>query len=546
MVPDAPPSPPQPSPAFLEQWGVLIVMSLASFVLVIDTTMMNVAISAIVVDLDTTIQGVQSAIALYATVMAAFTLAAGKLGDLWGLKRVFVIGIGAYAIGTLTAALTPNLAILTLGWSIIEGVGAALILPATLTMLTLKYTGAQRAFGFGVIGGVQAFGAAVGPIFGGFMASQVSWRWAFGSEAIIVAIIVLLLPVLPAPSPPDPDPEHPITLDYGGIVLSAGGLALLTLAVIASGEYGWWVARRPFPLGSWEIAPLGLSVVPFGLAIAIALLVAFYFWQERRDRQGQTPLLRPGLFQNRRFVRGATAATLLNLIMAGMLFTAPVFLQGALGFSPLDSGIALLPLSIAVLILSLASAGLNRRINPKWLMLAGLGVMFAGCWVLGGAIALEVTRAQLAPGLALFGIGTGLMLAQITNVTLSSVDAAASGEASAANNAVKQLGTSLGTALIGSVLTGLLFVGIVQGAVAEWGDGQPLDRATRRTAVVALQDLAAGMQPAQQPPLPVEFSPDLIAELDQVIAQAWIQAERGALVAIALAVVFCAIMVAIL
>jgi MFS family permease len=508
--------------------------------------MMNVAISAIVIDLETTVQGVQSAIALYATVMAAFTLAAGKLGDLWGLKRVFVIGIGAYAIGTLTAAFTPNLAILTLGWSIIEGVGAALILPATLTMLTLKYTGTQRAFGFGVIGGVQAFGAAVGPIFGGFMASQFSWRWAFGSEAVIVAIIVLLLPVLPATPPPGRDSDPPITLDYGGIALSASGLALLTLSMIAAGQYGWWVARRPLSLGSWEIAPFGLSVVPFGLAIAIALLIAFYFWQKRRDRHRKTPLLRPDLFQNRRFVRGATAATLLNLIMAGMLFTLPVFLQGALGFSPLDSGIALLPLSIAVLVLSLSSAGLNRRINPKWLMLTGLGIMFAGCGVLQGAIALDVTRAQLAPGLALFGIGTGLILAQITNVTLSAVESTASGEASAANNAVRQLGTSLGTALIGAVLMGLLFLGIVQGTVAELGDGQPLDRATRRAAVVALQDLAAGMQPAQQPPLPFEVSPALIAELDQVIDQSWIQAERGALVAIAVAVVGCAIMVAIL
>lgn len=545
MVPDSPPLSPKPSPTFLEQWGVLIVMALSSFVLVIDTTMMNVAISAIVIDLETTVQGVQSAIALYATVMAAFTLAAGKLGDLWGLKRVFVIGIGAYAIGTLTAAFTPNLAILTLGWSVIEGVGAALILPATLTMLTLKYTGTQRAFGFAAIGGVQAFGAAVGPIFGGFMASQFSWRWAFGSEAVIVAIIVLLLPVLPTTPPQGRDSEPPITLDYGGMVLSASGLALLTLSMIAAGQYGWWVARRPLSLGSWEIAPFGLSVVPFGLAIAIALLMAFYFWQKRRDRHGKTPLLRPDLFQNRRFVRGATVATFLNLIMAGMLFTLPVFLQGALDFSPLDSGIALLPLSIAVLSLSLLSASLSRRINPKWLMLSGLGMMVAGCWVLQGAIALDMTRAQLAPGLALFGVGTGLM-AQITNVTLSAVELTASGEAAAANNAVKQLGTSLGTALIGSVLMGLLFLGIVQGTVAKWGDGQPLDRATRRAAVVALQDLAAGMQPAQQPPLPFEVSPALIAELDQVVDQAWIQAERGALGAIAVAVVGCAIMVAIL
>lgn len=545
MVPDSPSSSPKPLPPFLEQWGVLIVMALSSFVLVIDTTMMNVAISAIVIDLETTVQGVQSAIALYATVMAAFTLAAGKLGDLWGLKRVFVIGIGAYAIGTLTAALTPNLAILTLGWSIIEGVGAALILPATLTLLTRKYTGTQRAFGFGVIGGVQAFGAAVGPLFGGFMASQFSWRWAFGSEAVIVAIIVLLLPVLPATPPQGRDSDPPITLDYGGIALSASGLALLTLSMIAAGQYGWWVARRPLSLGSWDIAPFGLSVVPFGLGIAIALLIAFYFWQKHRDRHGKTPLLRPNLFQNRRFVRGATAATLLNLIMAGMLFTLPVFLQGALDFSPLDSGIALLPLSISILVLSFASAGLSRRVHPKWLMLTGLGIMFAGCWVLQGVIALDVTWIQLAPGLALFGIGTGLM-AQITNVTLSAVEFTASGEAAAANNAVRQLGTSLGTALIGAVLMGLLFVGIVQGMVSKWGDGQPLDRATRRTAVVALQDLAAGMQPAQQPPLPFDLAPALMSELDQVIDQAWIQAERGALVAIAVAVVCCAIMVVIL
>lgn len=531
---------PPPPESFWSRWGVIIVMALSSFVLVIDTTMMNVAVSAIVADLNTTVQGVQSAIALYATVMASFTLAAGKLGDLWGLKRVFIIGIAAYAIGTITAALTPSLSILILGWSLIEGIGAALILPATLTMLTLKYTGTQRAIAFGVVGGMQAFGAAVGPIFGGFMASQFSWRWAFGSEALIVAVIVLLLPVLPA-TPPQGD--RSVQLDGVGVALSASGLAALSWGVIASGEYGWWVARRPFLLGSWAIAPWGLSIVPFIFGAAIALLVAFYSWQHHQERRGQTPLLRPGLFQNRRFWRGALVATLMNTILAGMLFTMPVFLQGALDFSPLDSGIALLPLSLAILLLSLASANLSRLLPAKMLLLIGTGILFAGCWVLRGAIALDTTVAQLAPGLSLIGVGTGLT-AQLTNLTLGSVETSASGEASAANNAMKQVGTSLGTALIGAVLMGLLFGGIVDGAVVQWGNGTKLDRATRRTAVVALQDLAAGLEPAQQPPLPDALDPSQMATLDRVIQDAWVQAERSTLVVIAVIVAITAIVIA--
>lgn len=508
--------------SFLETWGILIIMSLASFVLVLDIPVMMVAISTIVADLNTTVQGVQAAIALYALVMAAFTIAGGKFGDVFGMKRVFIIGLIGYAIGTLTAALTPNIEILALGWSLIEGLGAALILPMSLMLLTRQYEGKQLAFSLGVIGGVQAVGTAIGPLFGGFMASQFSWRWAFGSETLIVAVIVCLVYLLP-----QSEPQPAARIDWLGMLLLATGFTFILFGVILASNYGWLWAKQPFLVGDWTVTPLGLSIVPFLIALGLVSLGVLGLWQRQQVQLGQTPLVRPELLRNRPFLAGITAAGLLNLILAGILFTIPVFLQGALGLSPLNSGLILLPLSISILILSLTSSSLGQWIQPKYVMMFGLAIMITGLVVLHQALVPTLEGNELLTGLLVLGSGVGLALAQVTKATLAKIQPEAIGVASDLNNTAKQMGTALGTAIVGSLLITALLGGIATG-VDQQGT---LDSQTRPTAIVALQEAAQDLSPAQKTAFLSRFSPDEQTRLSDMVKRSWTRAAQIALMA---------------
>ncbi len=509
----------------LQKWSVLIVMSLASFILVLDTTMMNVAISAIVKDLQTTVQGVQAAIAVYALVMGAFMIMGGKLGDIYGMKKTFIIGMIAYGIGTITAAITPNLAILTLGWSIIEGFGAALVLPMTITILALKYRGRDLAFSFAVVGGVQASGAAVGPIFGGFMTSYFSWRWAFASEAIIVAIIFALLFVLP-----ESKRQTDISLDWLGVFLSAAGMAAVVFGIILSSQYGWWHAKRAFSVGGVEIAPLGLSVVPFMIGAGVILLVLFIHWQQKQEDRGKDPLLHVNLLRNGPLMAGVTAGGIMNVILGGAMFTIPVFLQSALQYDAIQSGIALLPLSISMFIFSLSTASLGRKFKPKYVIQFGFLLMIGGVWLIHRVISLELTNAQLIAGFSVFGAGSGLLLAQITNITLSAVSKEENNEASGLNFTFRQLGASLGTAVIGAVLLTLMSTGVVSGIL----DAKDISATNTeiKQYTVALEDALATMTDAQK----VEALSTLPAEtrqsLQEIYFSSWIEAEKSDLLVI--------------
>ncbi len=512
----------QPQSSFLATWGVLIIIGLAAFVLVLDITIMNVAIAAIVADLNTTVQGVQAAIALYAMVMAAFTIAGGKFGDVFGSRRVFILGLICYAVGTLTAALTPNIGILALGWALIGGLGAALILPMSLTFLTRQYGGKQLAFSWGVLGGVQAIGVAIGLIFGGFMASQWSWRLAFGSETLIVAIILALAYLLPRS---EPQPEA--TIDWLGILLVATGFMFILFGVILASNYGWVWAKRPFPLGDWEVAPWGLSIVPFLIALGLTSLAILGLWQQQQVQLRKTPLMHPVLLRHRPLLASMTAAGLLNLIMAAILFTIPVFLQGALGLSPLQSGMILLPLSLSMGVLVLSSSGLGQVIQPKYVMLFGLVIMLSGTAILHQALAPTMTGDELLTGLLVLGCGAGLVLAQLPPVTLATTQLDAVGEASGLSNTAKPLGTALGTAIVGSLLITSLLGGLATGVAQK----ETLDAQTQQTTIVALQDAAQALSPDQTAAFLTRFSADEQERLTQMAKYAWIGAEQVALVA---------------
>ncbi|NHZ72493.1 MAG: MFS transporter, partial [Aquificales bacterium] len=513
----------QPKESFLQEWGVLLVMGLASFILVLDTSMMNVAISAIVEDLGTTVSGVQAAITIYALVMASFMLLGGKLGDIYGMKKTFIVGMIFYGIGTITAALTPNLAILILGWSVIEGIGAAFVLPMTITMLALKYSGKQLAMAFGVVAGVQAAGAAIGPIFGGFMTSFYSWRLAFASEAIIVIIIFALLFVLP-----ESEKMEGVKVDWLGAAFSALGLAVIVLGIILSSQYGWVMAKRPFTIGTITINPFGLSITPVLIALGFGLLLIFLHWEQRLEKAGKMPLLHVGMLKNGLLMAGVIVGGILNIILGGIMFTTPLFLQSALDYDAMASGMALLPMSIGIFVFSLTTTGLGRKFSPKYVIMAGLGFVAFGLVLLFRTISPGMSSSDMIVGFFIFGMGIGLILGQLTGVTLASVPAEENNEASGVNFTFRQLGISMGTAVIGAILLTTVSLSLVSGLLDTVGID--VSRSEVRQISVVMEDAVQSMTTVEKQAALDSLSPETVSQLNQISLTSWVRGNKMALI----------------
>ena len=443
----------------IRAWAPLIAVSLAMFIVVLDSTMMNVAVGAIAKDLNTSVSAVQAAISIYSLVMASLMLTGGKLGDMHGAKRMFIIGCGIYGVGTLLAAVSWNIGILVLGWSIIEGIAAALILPLAMTILFFNYSGAQRAIAFGILGGVQASASAVGPILGGFLTSFFSWRWGFGLQVIIVVIIFFFVGAIKESD------RLPISLDWRGTILSTIGLMLIVLGFLLAGQYGFWGARRPFTIGDVTINPFGLSPTPILIGLGILVLLVFVHWQWNLQKAGGTPLLRLSVLKNARFMTGVGTDTFRQLALTGLLFIIPVFTQQLLGFSAIESGLAILPFSIGVFVLSMTTANLAERIAPKWLINGGIVIYIVGALWLWDVTAADMTIWDLVIPMFIMGVGIGLFVAQIVNLTISQVGDDERNEGAGTHNTGRELGGALGTAVIGSILLVGIFSGFVNGAL---------------------------------------------------------------------------------
>ena len=450
-----PASPTEEAPAGL---GLPIaIFASAQFVMVLDSSVMNVSISQIVADLDTTIQGVQLAITAYTLVMAALMLAGAKLGDILGRDRTFAIGLGIYGVGSLTTALSPNLTVLLLGWSLVEGIGAAMVLPAIVSLIAGTYEGKERALAFGIVGGVAGAAIAAGPLIGGWVTTEFSWRYVFAAETLIVAVILLLRRRLKR----FPPAEHRPKLDVVGVGLSASGLGLAVFGILKSSEWGWVQPLGALTIGGTEITPFGFSAVPFFILAGLGLLALFAMWEERREREGRDTLLDRSLLKIVPLRAGLTTLMMQQLILLGTFFVLPVYLQVVLGLDAFETGKRLFPMSVTMFIAALAGPRLARGLAPKRVAQAGLLALVLASVVLLGTIDVELNDTGFAVALAIFGIGAGLLLSQLGNVIMSSVDPAKTNEAGGLQGTAQNLGASLGTALIGSVLILSLTNGVV-------------------------------------------------------------------------------------
>jgi MFS family permease len=430
---------------------VLVLLASGQFVMTLDSSVMNVSMAVVASDLGTTISGIQTAITLYTLVMATMMITGGKIGTIIGRRRAFGIGLLIYAAGSLTTALAPNLGVLLIGWSLLEGLGASLIMPAIVALVAANFPAERRAAAYGLVAAAGGMAVAAGPLIGGAVTTFLSWRYVFVGEVVIVLVILLFLRKM-ADVPP-----APAKIDYVGSVLSVVGLGSIVYGVLRTSEWGWII---PKPGG-----PTILGASPSIWLIVFGLLVVFVFmrWESHLVSAGREPLMRPVMLSNRGLVGGLTMFFSQYIVQAGVFFAVPLFLSVVLELDALQTGLRVLPLSFALL---LAAAGIPKvwpKASPQRVVRIGLLSVLAGVLVLVGGMDPGANASVVAIPMLLIGFGLGALSSQLGSVTVSAVPDSEAAEVGGLQNTGTNLGASLGTALVGSVLLGTLTASVVTG-----------------------------------------------------------------------------------
>ncbi|MEU9399477.1 MFS transporter [Streptomyces sp. NPDC048242] len=431
----------RPATARLVMWT----LAAGQFLMALDSSVMNVSIAAVADDVGTTVTGIQGAITAYTLVMAMFMIPGGKVGALIGRRRAFVIGCCIYGCGSLTTALAPDLPVLLLGWSVLEGIGAALILPAIVALVATNFSVERRAAAYGLVAAAGAVAIALGPLIGGFATTYLSWRWVFAAEVLVVlGILVLARRISDAAS------RGPTRVDLVGSVLSALGLGTFVYGVLRSGEWGW---ARPKPdAPAW----LGLSPVVWLMLAGLLLVWCFLYWEARVVERKGEPLVDPALLRSRQLRGGLTMFFFQYLVMMGVFFAVPLYLSVALGLSALATGARLLPLSLTLLAAATLIPRFLPDVSPRLTVRLGLLALLVGTVALTTALDTGAGAEIVTLPLLLVGTGMGALASQLGSVTVSAVPEEQSAEVGGIQNAVTNLGSSIGTALAGSVLITVL------------------------------------------------------------------------------------------
>jgi EmrB/QacA subfamily drug resistance transporter len=424
----------------------LVVLAAAQFLMVLDQAVMNVSISQLVEDFDTTVTTIQAVITFYALVMAALMITGGKIGDLIGRRRAFAIGMAIYAAGSGLTAVSWSVAVLALGWSVLEGIGAALVLPAMVALVAGNFEGRERALAYAVLGGVAGAGIAVGPILGGWVTSNLTWRLVFAGEVVVAAFVLLTLRWVAEPAAEGRPPR----LDWVGSVLSASGLGIVVFGVLQSSTWGWLAPRNS------PVEPFGFALTPFVIGAGIAVLYAFARWERYREARRLDPLVRLDLLKILPLRSGLGMFLAQNLILLGVFFTIPLYLQIVQGYDAFETGLRMLPVSVTLFLTSMLGPVLARTWGPRRVVRIGLGVLFVACLALMALVDPEIDNTRFLIAMAVLGIGMGLLASQLGNVVQSSVGAGERSEAGGLQFTAQQFGAALGTALMGAVVIGAL------------------------------------------------------------------------------------------
>ncbi|MGW6965353.1 MFS transporter [Streptomyces zaomyceticus] len=433
---------------------VLLTLAAGQFLMALDSSVMNVSIATVADDVGTTVTGIQGAITAYTLVMAMFMIPGGKVGVLIGRRRAFMIGCAIYGCGSLTTALAPNLPVLLLGWAFLEGIGAALILPSIVALVAGNFVTERRAAAYGIVAAAGAVAIALGPLIGGVATTYFSWRWVFAGEVLVVLVILVFARRIADAV----DDERP-RIDLVGAVLSALGLGIFVYGVLRSDEWGWLQPKPDAP--AW----IGVSMTVWLMMAGLLLVYLFLRWEARLVRQGREPLVHPALLHNRQLTGGLTMFFFQYLVQMGVFFVVPLYLSVALGLSALQTGARILPLSLTLLAAAVLIPRFLPDVSPRRVVRLGVVALLAGAVTLMAALDAEAGAEIVTVPLLLIGFGMGALASQLGSVTVSAVPDRESAEVGGIQNAVTNLGASIGTALAGSLMIAALtssFLGAVE------------------------------------------------------------------------------------
>lgn len=436
---------------------MILPLALAQFICSYAASNMNVAINDIATDLNTTVHGVQLTITLFTLIMAAFMIPGSKLTDIWGRKKCFTLGLIIYGIGTFIAALAPNLIMLTIGYSFFEGLGTALLIPPVYILVTVSFKELDlRARAFGIISAMAGIGAAAGPLIGGIITTAISWRAAFLFQTLAIAAILYLSRRIADAGIKGPKPHF----DFTGTILSAFGLVFIVLGILQASTYGFFTAKQDFKIGETIILQEG-SISPVWLFVGIGLLFLawFIFHIRSLEKKGKQPLLSLNLFKNKATDIGLVIQNFQWQILQGVSFVLSVFVQTVRGFSAIATGLILTPATVGILLSSIVAGRLAKRFSQTSLIRVGFLITIVGIALLLILVDKDSSLWTFIPGLFLMGTGVGVMLTPSVNVIQSSFPEKDQGEISGLSRSISNLGSSLGTAIAGTIVVAAPTIG---------------------------------------------------------------------------------------
>ncbi len=444
------------TPAGARRWWALAVLGVGVAMIVIDITIVNVSLPRVISSLDLEVVDAEWVNTVYSLVFATLLITLGRVGDIWGRKRLFLAGMAVFTIASLLAGRAQGLGGLVSARGL-QGVGAAMILPATLSIVNVAFRGRDRAIAFGIWGSIIGGMAAVGPLLGGWLTTSFSWRWAFYINIPLgVATIVAAYALVDAPRDPHRAGDG---FDFPGFAVVTAGLFALVLALVEGARYGWWTLKRDLTIGSWEAVEGGASPVPIALVVGLAGLAAFIALERRRRVAGRAVLFDFGLFRFSSFRNGNMLVSIVGLGEFGLVFVLPLFLQTVLRYSAFETGVLFVAMAAGGFIGGPAAAALAIRHGPRQVVSLGMALEAVGVVGVAALLAPEMGGAELAPFLFVYGVGVGLASAQLTSVILAEVPAAESGQASGMQSTFRQVGAALGVALLGGVYVAALGAG---------------------------------------------------------------------------------------
>ncbi len=509
-----PPATTEPDP---RRWATLAVVVVAALIVVLDNSVLTVAIPTILRDFDTTLPAVEWVITGYALTFASLLVIGGRLGDVFGHRRVFVIGAALFGGGSLLAALSWGIPSLIVGEALIEGIGASLMLPTTLAVISTTFHGRERATAFAAWGATVGVGAALGPVVGGFLTTNYSWRWAFGINVIVAPLAILGAMLFIARSRP---PQRRISIDVPGAILVASGMFLFVFALSEGARYGWFRPLQTFTLGGAAIWPddRAVSITPLVMVLAAIVLFAFYRLERWKERHDRSPLFEFGQLRHRGFRYGLITTSVLAMGQLGMFFVLPIYLQDAKHLSAETNGLWMVPAGVFIIVGSQLGGRLVRHVGVTRVVQLGLVLEVVGLVVIAFVVSPSVTFPDLLLGWGLFGFGIGFASSQLTNVILSDIPAEKSGVASGTNSTVRQVGAALGVAVIGSLFASLTVSKTVAAVQAT-----KLPAALQSSAVARIHSQGAGF------PVPRGTAPADAATLSHALATGLTDAARPAI-----------------